>query len=92
MDRATLSNPAVSIDLVARYHARFYRGTGFDPRLVAAAYMSGSTPALRPGQRWAPPHQRHAARYTAVFEASVAYLSAQRNRPPVSFAAVFAGE
>jgi len=90
IDRATLSDPAVSIDLIAHYHARFYRGTGFDPRLVAAAYMSGSAPALRAGQRWYPRHLRHAARYTAVFEASVAHLSVQQTPPPVSFAAVFA--
>lgn len=88
IDRAALFDPATSIDLVARYHARFYKGTGFDPRLVAWAYLAGSTPALRAGQRWQPRNQEHAARYTAVFEASVAHLAAQSKTPPVSFAAL----
>jgi len=90
IDRAALHDPATAIDLVARYHARFYKGTGFDPRLVASAYLTGSTPALRQGQRWYPGNQAHAARYTAVFEASVAHLAAQPKLPAVSFAALFA--
>jgi soluble lytic murein transglycosylase-like protein len=89
IDRAALSDPATAIDLVARYHARFYKGTGFDPRLVASAYLFGSTPALRAGQRWTPRDPVHAARYTAVFEASVAHLAAQPSPPPVSFAALY---
>ena len=88
IDRAALFDPAVSIDLVARYHARFYKGTGFDPRLVAWAYLSGRTPALRAGERWTPRNQTHAARYSAVVEASVAHLAAQAKAPPVSFAAL----
>ncbi len=88
IDRAALFDPATSIDLVARYHARFYKGTGFDPALVASAYMLGRAPALRAGQRWAPRHQAHAARYSAVVEASVAHLAAQAKAPPVSFAAL----
>lgn len=88
IDRATLFDPAVSIELVARYHARFYKGTGFDPQLVAAAYLSGRAPALRAGQRWAPHNQAHAARYSAVVKASVAHLAAQPKAPPVSFAAL----
>lgn len=87
-DRASLSDPALAIDLVARYHARFYRQTGFDPRLVAAAYLAGSAPALQPGQRWYPRNQRHAARYTALVEAGVAHLSREPARPSVSFAAL----
>ena len=90
IDRAALFDPATSIDLVARYHARFYKGTGFDPRLVASAYLAGSTPALRAGQRWQPRNQEHTARYTAVFEASVVHLAAQSKTPPVSFAALLA--
>ena len=88
IDRAALFDPALAIDLVARYHARFYEGTGFDPQLVAAAYLSGRAPALRAGQRWSPGNQAHAARYTAVFEESVAHLAAQPMAPPVSFAAL----
>jgi len=91
-DRAAMFDPATAIDLVARYHARFYRDTGFDPRLVAATYMFGSAPNLRQGQRWYPRNLRHASRFTAVFEASVAHLSNQPTRPSVSFAAVFAAE
>lgn len=89
IDRAALFDPAVSIDLVARYHARFYKGTGFDPQLVATAYMWGRTPALRAGQRFKPRNQAHAARYTAVVEASVAHFAAQSAPPAVSFAALF---
>ena len=88
IDRAALFDPATSIDLVARYHARFYKGTGFDPALVASAYMLGRAPALRASQRWAPRHQAHAARYSAIVEASVAHLAAQAKAPPVSFAAL----
>jgi hypothetical protein len=88
IDRAALFDPALSIDLVARYHARFYKGTGFDPQLVASAYLLGRAPALRAGQRWAPRNQVHAARYSAVVKASVAHLAAQPKAPPVSFAAL----
>jgi hypothetical protein len=87
-DRASLSDPALAIDLVARYHARFYRQTGFNPRLVAWTYLTGTAPTLSPGQRWYPRNHEHAARYTAVFEASVAHLAVQPNRPAVSFAAL----
>jgi soluble lytic murein transglycosylase-like protein len=87
-DRASLSDPALAIDLVARYHARFYRQTGFDPRLVAWTYLTGTAPSLRAGQSWYPRNHEHAARYTAVFEASVAHLAQQPNRPAVSFAAL----
>jgi hypothetical protein len=87
-DRAALSDPALAIDLVARYHARFYRQTGFDPRLVAWTYLTGTAPKLSPGQRWYPRNHEHAARYTAVFEASVVYLASQQSPPPVSFAAL----
>jgi soluble lytic murein transglycosylase-like protein len=90
IDRAALFDPALSIDLVARYHARFYKGTGFDPQLVASAYLLGRTPALRAGQRWMPRNQAHAARYSAVVKASVAHLAAQPKAPPVSFAALLA--
>lgn len=90
IDRAALSDPEFSIELVARFHARFYKGTGFDPQLVAAAYLSGRTPALRAGQRWMPANQAHAARYSAVVKASVAHLAAQAKAPPVSFAALLA--
>lgn len=90
IDRAALFDPALAIDLVARYHARFYKGTGFDPKLVAWAYLSGRTPALRAGQRWTPRNQAHAARYSAVVEASVSHLAAQPKTPPVSFAALLA--
>lgn len=92
IDRAALFDPATSIDLVARYHARFYKGTGFDPALVAWAYLTGTSPALRAGQRWMPRNQAHAARYTAVVEASVAHLAAQSKTPPVSFAALLADQ
>ena len=88
IDRAALFDPALSIDLVARYHARFYIRTGFDPQLVASAYMWGRAPALRAGQRFTPRNQAHAARYSAVVEASVAHLAAQSTTPPVSFAAL----
>jgi soluble lytic murein transglycosylase-like protein len=90
IDRAALFDPALSIDLVARYHARFYEGTGFAPQLVASAYLLGRAPALRTGQRWAPRNQAHAARYSAVVKASVAHLAAQPKAPPVSFAALLA--
>jgi hypothetical protein len=92
LDRAAMFDPATAIDLVARYHARFYRATGFDPRLVAWTYLAGSAPSLRAGERWYPRNQRHAARYTAVFEASVAHLATQANRPAVSFAALRVAE
>ena len=92
MDRAAMFDPATAIELVARYHARFYRDTGYDPRLVAWTYVSGTAPRLNPGQRWYPRNLRHASRYTAVFEASIAHLSNQPTRPTVSFAAVFAAE
>lgn len=90
IDRAALFDPAVSIELVARYHARFYKGTGFEPQLVAAAYLSGRAPVLRAGQRWSPRNQAHAARYSAVVKASVEHLAAQAKAPPVSFAALLA--
>ncbi|HEY7608779.1 MAG TPA: transglycosylase SLT domain-containing protein [Alphaproteobacteria bacterium] len=91
-DRAAMFDPAIAIDLVARYHARFYRQTGFEPRLVAWSYLAGSAPSLRAGERWYPRNQRHAARYTAVFEASVAHLARQPDRPPESFAALLVAQ
>ena len=90
MSRAALFDPAIAIDLVARYFARFYRITGFDPRLSASSYNVGSVRTPAQGQRWAPPNPRYVARFVAVFEASVAHLAAQPNRPDVSFAALLA--
>jgi soluble lytic murein transglycosylase-like protein len=90
ISRAALFDPAISIDLVARYFARFYRVTGFDPRLAASSYNAGSVRALPPGRRWAPPNPRYVARFVAVFEASVVHLVAQPNRPAVSFATLMA--
>ncbi len=90
--RARLLDPAVSIDLVARYFARFYRVTGFDPRLAASSYNAGSVRALRAGQRWHPPNGRYVARFVAVFDASVVHLAQQPNRPAVSFAAIMAAQ
>jgi soluble lytic murein transglycosylase-like protein len=92
MSRAALFDPAIAIDLVARYFARFYRVTGFDPRLAGSSYNVGSVRALPPGQRWAPPNPRYVARFVAVFEASVAHLAAQPDRPTVSFAALMAAQ
>jgi soluble lytic murein transglycosylase-like protein len=90
MSRAALFDPAIAIDLVARYFARFYRTTGFDPRLAGSSYNAGSVRAPPPGQRWAPPNPRYVARFVAVFEASVVHLATQPSRPAVSFAALMA--
>lgn len=88
--RAALFDPAIAIDLVARYFARFYPATGFDPALAATSYNVGSLRAMKAGQRWSPPNPRYVARFVAVFDASVAHLAAQPDRPAVSFAAMFA--
>jgi soluble lytic murein transglycosylase-like protein len=92
MSRAALFDPAIAIDLVARYFARAYRVTGFDPRLAATSYNVGSVRVLGPGQRWAPPNPRYVARFVAVFEASVVHLATQPNPPAVSFAALMAAQ
>jgi hypothetical protein len=90
IDRAALLDPATAIDLVARYFARFYPTTGFDPRLAGSSYNAGSVRLPRAGQRWSPPNPRYVARFVAVFDASVGYLAAQPGRPAESFATVFA--
>jgi hypothetical protein len=87
--RAALLDPATAIDLVARYFARFYGATGFDPRLAGSSYNAGGVRLPRAGQRWSPPNARYVARFVAVFDAGVAHLAAQPDRPAVSFAAVF---
>src|SRR5262249_41904438 len=88
LDRASMFDAAIAIDLGARYHARFYRATGFDPRLVAWTYLTGTAPPQRRGERLYPRNHAHAARYTALVEAGTAYLVATRNPPEVSFAAI----
>ncbi len=92
LGRAELFDPAIAIDLVARYFARFYPATGFDPRLAASSYNVGSVRTLSAGQRWHPPNPGYVARFVAVFEASVAHLATQPDRPAASFAAMFAGD
>jgi len=87
--RAALLDAATAIDLVARYFARFYSVTGFDPALAGSSYNTGNLRALKAGQRWSPPNPRYVARFTAVFDASVAHLSARSDRPAESFAALF---
>lgn len=88
--RAALLDPATAIDLVARYFARFYPVTGFDPALAGSSYNAGSVRALRAGQHWTPPNARYVQRFVAVFNASVEHLSAQPNAPAESFAALLA--
>jgi len=87
--RASLLDPATAIDLVARYFARFYPATGFDPALAGSSYNAGSVRSLRAGQHWTPPNARYVQRFVAVFNASVAHLSARPNIPPESYAALF---
>jgi soluble lytic murein transglycosylase-like protein len=86
--RAQLQDPAIAIDLVARYLARLYPMTGFDPRLAGPSYNAGSVRMPRAGKRWSPPNPRYVQRFTAVFDAAVAHLAAREDRPPVSFAAL----
>lgn len=90
IDRASLFEPAIAIDLVARYFARFYPVTGFDPALAGSSYNAGSVRSLRAGQRWSPPNARYVQRFVAVFNASVAHLSTQPNAPAESFASLLA--
>ncbi|MCW5771583.1 MAG: lytic transglycosylase domain-containing protein [Rhodospirillaceae bacterium] len=89
IDRAWLLKPENAIDLVARYFALVYRQTGFDPPLAAAAYNGGG---VRPGggNRWNIANPRYVESFVAVFNASVAHLAAQADRPRESFAALFA--
>lgn len=88
--RAQLLDPATAIDLVARYHARLYAVTGFDPALAGSAYNAGSVRPGRAGQRWYPPNPRYVQRFVAVFDASVAHLAQQPAPPRESFAALMA--
>lgn len=90
--RAHLQDPAIAIDLVARYFVRFYKVTGFDPQLAGSSYNAGSVRMPPAGQRWSPPNPRYVARFAAVFNASVAHLAGQADRPPVSFATVLAAQ
>jgi soluble lytic murein transglycosylase-like protein len=86
--RAALFDPAIAIDLVARYFARLYPATGFHPALAGSSYNAGNVHGARAGRRWSPPNARYTARFVAVFSASVALLSAQPIVPAVSFAAL----
>lgn len=91
IDRAWLLKPENAVDLVARYFVRVYRQTGFDPPLAAAAYNAGGV-HVRAGNRWNVANPRYVESFVAVFNASVAHLAAQPDRPRESFAALFAVE
>ena len=88
--RASLLDPAIAIDLIARYDAHFYVQTGFHPALIATAFQYGNVRTPPAGQRWHPPNPRYVQSYSAVFHASVAYLAAQPSTPAESFAALLA--
>lgn len=92
VDRAYVQNPANAIDLVARFFAFTYRTTGFDPPLAASVYNAGGLRAA-PGadNRWKVANGRYVERFVAVFNASVAHLALQPDRPAESFAAIFGG-
>ena len=90
IDSAYLQNPDNAIDLVARFFVLTYRSSGFDPPLAASIYNGGSLrPAPGSGNRWKLANGSYVERFTAVFNASVAHLSAQPDRPVESFAALF---
>jgi soluble lytic murein transglycosylase-like protein len=89
--RAWMLKPENAIDLVARYFALVYRQTGFDPPLAAAVYNGGSL-RVAAGNRWSVANAGYVESFVAVFNASVAYLAIQADRPRVSFASLFALE
>lgn len=88
--RATMIDPAQSIDLIAMFMSRFASITALDPPLVASHYAAGSL-RMAPGaaNRWQLVNGAYVDSYVAVFNATVKHIAAHPLRPRESIAALF---
>lgn len=90
VSRRWLADPANAIALIARFIAKQYRETGFDPPLAASAYNAGSVlHASDRSSRWRLANAGYVESFVAVFNAAQRHLAERADRPEESFAAIF---